>query len=338
MKFEPHAALHCYAGWGTDAAETRGCSSGGAAYLISRHFLLQRKGIVYASAFGGEGRVSVQRITTLSELERTKGSKYVNSFFGRETRSSLRRDLEAGRDVLFIGTPCQVAGLRSGSEPSRKGHLILVDLLCHGVPPESYLREEIRYLVGSRPFTDIRFRDGHPSDFHLSIWDQGDCLYSAEVKKQPYLLAALQGVTLMEGCYDCPFARPERYGDITLGDYIGLGAADGFHVAGQRVSYISVNTSAGEDIYTAFLQDSPAFQSLERPREERMAYRPSLLEPTRRSSLREDFLRRLPRQGFARSVRRSMRLELIRQSSLYRYLHRGASKLKSSIKNLFVSK
>ncbi len=324
-------ALHAYAAWNEEYPEIKGCSSGGAAYLMGR-FLIERHGVVYASAFGEDGNVSIRRNDTPQALESTKGSKYVRSSFSNDTFLSLKADLQDGREVLFIGTPCQVAGLkkRLGDETE---HLTTVDLLCHGTPPAQYLQEEVRHLIGNRSFTDIRFRDGQGGDYHLSIWDRERCLYSVEARKQPYVLGALLGVTLMEGCYGCPFATPERTGDITLGDYIGLGREDGFRAPeGRRVSYVSVNTPRGEFFYSAFLQQHPGFRSTERPVTERLAYRPSLLEPASRHPLRARFLELLPRLGFARAIRRSLRGEILHRTPLYRALHHWAHQIKKGFR------
>ena len=320
-------ARHTYAAWNEDLSEIKGCSSGGAAYLMSR-FLIERHGVVYASAFGEDRTVSVHRINTIPALEPTKGSKYVRGSFSGETFDLLKADLEDGREVLFIGTPCQVAGLKKRLGDGIE-HLTTIDLLCHGTPQAQYLREEVRHLIGDRPYTDVRFRGGRTGDFHLSIWNQEQCLYSVEARKQPYVLGMLIGVTLMEGCYNCPFATPDRAGDLTLGDYIGLGKEDGFCAPqGHKVSYISINTPRGEFFYSAFLQQNPQFRSVERPAMERQSYRPSLLEPTARHPLRTRFLELLPRLGFARAIRRTLRGEILQRTPLYRTLHHWAHRLK----------
>ena len=328
MPSDRHSARHVYAGWNPDPEESRTCASGGTAYLLEKHFIANRDGVVYATAFTPEKTVSVIRATTLQELEATKGSRYVRGSFPAEIITQLKQDLQEGRSVLFIGTPCQVAGVRK-----LPGSLTCVDLLCHGTPPQAYLDAEITHLIGNHPYTDVRFRGNDNHDFHLSIWNGDTCLYSIEARKQPYLLAMLRGVTLMEGCYGCPFASPERTGDITLGDYIGLGAADGFQVEGHNVSYISINTPEGEALYREFCQHQPAFRSVERPIPERLAYKPSILEPTARSPLRDAFLRRLPRMGFARAIRRTLRLEILKESPIYRTLHHWGHLLRKKVKN-----
>jgi coenzyme F420-reducing hydrogenase beta subunit len=333
LKIDRHSALHVFAGWNTNRPESLKSASGGTAWLLGKYYIETLGGVVYATAFTAAKGACVIRATTLQDLEATKGSRYVRSAFPQELFDALLADLAAGKPVLFVGTPCQVAGVRGKVERFRNmvrqthqpsgmtggdkaGELLCVDLLCHGAPPRSYLEAEIRHLIGDKPYTDIRFRGNDGHDFHLSIWDGEHCLYSVEARKQPYLLAMLRGVNLMEGCYKCPFATPERVGDITLGDYIGLGAKDGFKVEGHNVSYIGINTPQGESAYRAFC--------VERPVEERLAYRPSILEPTLRHPLRDAFRQRLPHLGCPRSIRRTMRGEILHETPLYRTLHHWA--------------
>ena len=354
MQIDRHNARRVFAGWNPDPEESRKSASGGTAFLLEKFFISDLKGVVYATAYTPEKTASVIRATTLQELDTTKGSKYVRGSFPAGLFRQLKQDLQAGRPVLFIGTPCQVAGVRKllerfrdkpgmtqadkpgmtladkpgMTQTDKPGPLTCVDLLCHGAPPKSFLEAEIKHLIGKQPYTDVRFRGNDGHDFHLSIWDKEKCLYSVKARKQPYLLAMLRGVTLMEGCYKCPFATPDRTGDITLGDYIGLGAGDGFKVEGHNVSYISANTPHGETIYQQFLLSQPAFRSVERPGEERLAYRPSILEATPRSPLRDAFLQRLPNLGFPRAIRRTMRWEILKESPVYRTLHHWAHLLR----------
>ena len=72
------------------------------------------------------------------QRDRMRGSLYVQSdpnFVYRDVKALL----EKGRFVLFVGTPCQVYGLKRFLN-RKYDNLILVDFLCHGVPSASLLR------------------------------------------------------------------------------------------------------------------------------------------------------------------------------------------------------
>lgn len=226
---------------------------------------------------------------TEDDVDPFRNSRYVHSGFDAETRRQLQAFLEDGRMVLFVGTPCQVASLKALREYP---NLVCVDLLCHGTSPEGYLADEVEYLAKGRPVTDIRFREG--PRFRMSLWNGTECLDAADAERSPYLYGYLSGMTLREACYRCPFASLERTGDITLGDFIGIDR--------QNVSFVWTHTGKGEDLLRAcgcILEEHAL--------EERLAYRPGILEPSARHPLRESFLKRLEREPFHKAVRHTLR-------------------------------
>jgi coenzyme F420-reducing hydrogenase beta subunit len=66
-------------------------------------------------------------------------SKYVQS----DTNNSFKLaklDLENGKTVLFSGTPCQIAGLKSFLRKEYE-NLYTIDLICHGTPSQLILEK-----------------------------------------------------------------------------------------------------------------------------------------------------------------------------------------------------
>lgn len=59
-------------------------------------------------------------------------SKYVQSYVGINYKY-VKEFLDAGKLVLFTGTPCQIAGLKTffGKDYD---NLYCIDIICHGVP------------------------------------------------------------------------------------------------------------------------------------------------------------------------------------------------------------
>ena len=71
----------------------------------------------------------------------------------------MRKRLQTGKQVAFIGTPCQIDGLKNylGKEFD---NLILIDIICHGVTPASYLTEHLKAFYKEIEFDSISFREG----------------------------------------------------------------------------------------------------------------------------------------------------------------------------------
>lgn len=277
--------MKCYAAWNPDAKDRERCASGGVATLLSR-YVLRQGGVVFGTRWNGNLDAEVS--WTEDDLEPFKGSKYVQSSFPAQAREQMRAFLDQGRKVLFIGTPCQVAGLKS---LRHYPGLVCADLICHGTVPPDYLRQEIRHLYKGR-ITDIRFRGNAGNDYHLTLWDGDRCVLDQASDKSPYFWGFLSGLTLREACFKCPFASLDRQGDVTLGDFIGMK---------EKASFVMTNTQAGEEL----LKGCGALLE-ERPLEERLAYGQGLLEPARPHPRRDRFLHHLQMHGFPKAVRMTL--------------------------------
>ena len=108
-------------------------SSGGLFSEIALH-VLEKSGAVFGAAFAEDGSVRHVSIESADDLGLLRGSKYVQSDIG-DCYSRVREFLKAGRWVYFVGTPCQVAGLRKFLR-KEYDRLLTSDLVCHGVPSQ----------------------------------------------------------------------------------------------------------------------------------------------------------------------------------------------------------
>lgn len=235
-----------YAGWHKDREQYLSSTSGGAAAAFAQ-LIIRRSGVVYGCESAENLVVKHVRVVDEDQLCRLKGSKYVQSNIGN-TYQAAKRDLMDGREVLFIGTPCQIAGLKSYLKKDYE-KLYCVDLICHGVPSQSLLRQHIKHIVGDRA-RRVVFR--HGNDCALRIFDvKGDMIYYSNVwrerYKDVYFSAFMDGFTYRDSCYECKFARPERGSDVTVGDFWGLGD-DIPHDNVNGCSCILVNTTKGHKL------------------------------------------------------------------------------------------
>lgn len=207
-----HKPIMWFQGWAESEIRALG-SSGGVASAIARTFL--NEGYVCSCEFKeGEFRFSI--IRNIEECNRFAGSKYVKSN-PRGCYKKIRKLLEEGNSVLFIGLPCQVAALKSFIPIELQEKLVLVDLICHGTPSPRILELFfLQYGINLKQVKEIFFRD--KSIFSLKknsefVVQSGIC--------DRYSIAFLNGLGYTENCYNCNFARLERVSDITLGDSWG---------------------------------------------------------------------------------------------------------------------
>ena len=137
----------CLAVWEKSLNDRKYSASGGVAAALYRTVVSAYKGIGYGVEWGDELKAHFVRANEY-HLDALKGSKYVQAIVDN-IYGQVKMDLYEKRTVLFIGLPCQIAGLKNYLH-KEYANLITCDLLCHGVPPQDYLIKEIKSLIPSK--------------------------------------------------------------------------------------------------------------------------------------------------------------------------------------------
>lgn len=283
----------CYAAVTKNELDYDTTSSGGLATVFALKFI-ESNNVVYGAAFDNI-RVSHIRAENEEQVERIKGSKYVKSDTV-DSFSQIKKDLESGKQVLFIGTPCQVAGVRSFFKDMSTDNLFLVDLICHGTPPIKYLQEYISNICDASKVTNVIFRK---KNWRLSITAAEKTIYSRISVDDQYCAAFAAALSFRENCYSCRYARPERCGDITIGDFWGLG--DDCKLQQKSKSVVLINTNRGRELWGSI---ADRVYSEERSVIEAVQGNSQLRSPSIRPKEREKFLALYPQKGFVSSLKR----------------------------------
>ncbi len=247
-RFEPRKA---FVGRARSDEVRRGSTSGGMFAAIARD-CVRRSGAVFGAALDGE--LVCRHVCARSEAELTalQGSKYVQSDMG-DSISRVRALLDAGREVVFSGTPCQVAGLRMALGEREK--LYCVDLVCRAVPSPMALRKYLDALLGEAPRSryELRFRDKSVCGYEypaLTLRDResGECVSCEGIDTDPYLRAFFSSRSIRPSCTACPFRGFERAGDVTLWDCFQIGEYPRARRMddGLGASHVAANTPKGE--------------------------------------------------------------------------------------------
>lgn len=100
----------CYVAYNKNDKVKKTSSSGGIFDAIAR-VILKDNGIVIGASFNDEMKLKHIAIEKLEDLEKPKGSKYLQSDL--DNVFSYIKENISKRKVLFVGTPCQVAGLHA---------------------------------------------------------------------------------------------------------------------------------------------------------------------------------------------------------------------------------
>lgn len=234
--------MACYAASNPKTCHDGNVASGGVTRALYEK-TLEKNGVIVGTAYK-DGAFSFIVTESADELSRFSNSKYVRCRVGN-AYSQVRDYLDEGREVLFVGLPCQVAGLL-GFLRKKYDNLTCVDLVCHGVPPEEYLKE---YLSKKENWTDIRFREH--GEYVLILEQNGKRIKEEKMGRNSYLLPYIKGIISSDCCYTCRFARPERVSDITLGDFWGYPKEKKKSFVNQRISCVLVHSPKGAEVLSS---------------------------------------------------------------------------------------
>lgn len=206
-------------------------ASGGAFAAIAEEFL-KKGGVVCGCEMQSreEGLVPAHVcIESADDLPRLQSSKYSQSEIG-DIYKEVKKYLDSGREVFFSGTPCQVSGLRGFLRNKEYDNLYTADLICHGVPSTKLFLgyQELLVKQNGGNVTSLNFRDkrygwGEEGTFRLSRSDDKSVEKKIDVYSSSYYYLFLKASFNRESCYSCRYVGINRVGDITLGDYWGIG-------------------------------------------------------------------------------------------------------------------
>ena len=259
-------------------------SSSGGVFTVIAEEVINVGGVVFGAAFDGNFLVRTVWVDTNKDLEKLRGSKYVQSIIGDSYRQA-KAFLDSGRVVLFSGTPCQVEGLISFLNKKYE-NLITVDFICHGVPSPLVWKKYLNYRKNEADseIKYVSFRNKYSGwkSFSLKMAFDNSSLYIAEVRKDPYMNIFLDDYCLRPSCYECFFKTANRRSDITLGDFWGVKNVFPEIDDDKGVSIVVVHSLSGKEI---FEEATPGFFIKETERENcNYAYCNSVKKPELRST------------------------------------------------------
>ena len=248
----PAASFACTAKDGNFAKQS---SSGGVFPLLANMFA-EQQAVIYGAAFDNNWMVKHIRVNDIDELKKLYTSKYVQSDMG-DSFKQVKHDLDIGKEVLFAGTPCQVAGLKSYLS-KEYNNLTTVDFICHGVPSpavwRSYIKEKAVNL--NSKIIDISFRnkkDGWKNFGFMFKTRDGNEIYE-RAGDNIYMQGFLKDLYLRPSCYDCKFKTLKRASDITLADFWGVDKVLPEMYDEKGVSLCWTNSKKGSEILAEVLE------------------------------------------------------------------------------------
>ena len=278
----------CYVGYNKSEEVRLNSSSGGIFSLIANH-ILDQKGIVIGAAFNKENELKHIAIEKTKDLNKLMGSKYLQSDLTNIFKY-IKENIKE-RKILFVGTPCQVGGLKAFIK-NDYDNLICVDLVCHGVPSPKLFKKYIEELENENgKLLNYNFRDNSTGwDTYSNTAKFKDKTIKEDRRQNKYMKLFLSDVALRQSCFNCNFKLGNKYSDITLGDFWGIKKHYPEMYNKSGVSAIIINTKQGEELFNNINKD---IKYKECKLEEILSGNPSLKISGKEPKTRNNFFKEL---------------------------------------------
>lgn len=301
--FNRGAPISVFAAWHLDKTIRFESSSGGV-FTALAEIILAQGGVVVGAAFDDNLVVRHVLIETSKDLHRLRGSKYVQSVIDPTLYHQIHGLLKQGRPVLFSGTPCHIAAMRSYlGEPY--DNLFCCDIICHGVPSPTLFKRYVQVnLVRGVQLVDVTFRDKTNGWKHFGVrrhLNNGSSKLVA-MSADPYMAAFLRDYALRPSCYICQFKSTLRSSDLTIADFWGVvNKYPEYDNDDKGTSLVLVNNKHGQtwlDACRRYLFLGPA------DLDTAIAGNPPLVRPSHRPPERDTFYGDLDTLSFENLIRK----------------------------------
>lgn len=293
-----------YGGYHKDETVRRDSSSGGVFSLLAEA-IIKKDGIVFGCGLDDSMKAVHMGVENIDDLYKLRGSKYVQSEIG-DAYLKAKEALNAGRYVLFVGTPCQTYGLKGylGREYDR---LYTCDFICHGVPSPVIFKKYISHLQEQSGSEVIGFKFRNKD----TGWNQsglqqgtyiefknGESIRKCPAFKDSYMNGFLSDLTLRPSCYNCAFKDvPKEASDIMIADFWGVDEVDKSLNDRKGTSLLILNNERGKELFS---EVSEQFEGHEVDYTAALRKNPTIKRSANKNLFRKGFFKKAQNKDYAK--------------------------------------
>ena len=196
-------------------------SSSGGIFTLLATKTINNGGVVFGAKFDEQWKVVHDYVETIEDLAKFRGSKYVQSRIN-DNYIKVEQFLKQGRQVLFSGTPCQIAGLKKYLIKEYK-NLICVDIICHGVPsPMVWQKYKAQFELSYTSSISFRDKSNSWKTYEVVVSKDQKEVIRETVGQNVYMKIFLSDLCLRPSCAICPAKDGKSKSDITIADFWGI--------------------------------------------------------------------------------------------------------------------
>lgn len=227
-------------------------STSGGFFTAISEWLLNQEAAIYGAVFDDTFTVVHSRAINRDERDKQRYSKYVQSSTC-QIIDFIQEDLKHNKKVLFVGTPCQVAGVLSYLEKKKisLNNLYTCDFVCHGVSSPVIWKEYLKYV--KEKYNDeiirINFRSKdigwHTPQLKIEMRKHVQALTE---KQDAFYQLFYSNCILRPSCHYCKYAKRERVSDFTMADCWGIEKSHPELDDNKGLSLVFTNTEKASEI------------------------------------------------------------------------------------------
>ena len=260
--------------------DARSESRSGGIFTALSDVILNNNGVIYGCILNEKFKAIHFRADNKEIRDLMRGSKYVQSSM-KGIANQVIEDLKNNKIVMFTGTGCQVQGIRQIVPTNLQKNLLLVDIVCHGVPSPKIWKEYLQYMSkiynGKITAVDFRNKKEYGWKDHVESIEINGVRHDNKV----YTNLFYNHVIIRPSCFKCPYKNLNRPGDITIADFCGIDdAVSGFN-DNKGVSLVLINDDIGKKYFEKSKNDI-IFKSVELEKTLQPPLKGNFIEPSNR--------------------------------------------------------
>lgn len=281
--------------------ELRFQSTSGGIFTELAKAIISVGGLVYGAGYDEDMNVVHLGINELYNISKIRGSKYVQSRIGylyREIKTNLNMNVA----VLFVGSPCQVAGLYSYLEHDYD-NLYTIEFICIGVNSPYVYRKWLNEIVADNKskVSNIWFKykknGWRNSPFCTRIDFENCSSLVLDFKDNFYMKGFLQGNYFIRPCCsNCHFVGEKRIADIIFGDFWSEEISDD-----KGTSVVIINSNKGSFLFNSIKENIDFFEV---ELHTICNYNPRYLTPINKNPLSLSFYEELKNKSFSEIMKK----------------------------------
>ena len=292
-----------YAAWSKNKETRHESTSGGIFWEVATIFL-EKGGVVVGCSYGEDWKTSNHFLAyNEEELKRLRGSKYFQS----DTQGiymAVEKELKAGKEVLFCGTPCQNAAL-SMFLGDKYENIFYMDFICRNInSPKSFASyiTELEEKYESK-VTKVQLKNkntGWQSLASFVTFANGSQSHQDRTQDEWMKGFLVHNLYVRDCCLDCKYRTlPRKVADMTVGDFWGIEEAP--YDMYEGVSAIMLNSDKAKRVFEK-LKTNLIYK--EKNIEEVIKGNPAMLNNPIKGEKSEEFFGMLEKYSFSEAFRR----------------------------------